>query len=214
VVDGAGTVIPGLYAAGECACVSVHGANRLGTNSLLDIVVFGKRGGRSAVAYAAQVDQPELPAGAEGDVRERIERLKSSTGGEKVAAVRGSLQEQMQQHALVFRTEDGLASLLGALEELQDRYAAATIDDKGEVFNFDLTEALELGYLLDLAESLAVSARARTESRGAHFRSDHPTRDDAHWMRHTLVSRGDDGTVTIDYKPVVLGDYVPMERKY
>jgi len=214
VIDDAGTVLGGLFAAGECACVSVHGANRLGTNSLLDIVVFGKRGGRAIVEYVAGVDVPEVADDVEGDVRSRIERLKSSTGGEKAGAIRSALQERMQQDALVFRTDEGLGSLLGIIDGLQERYRAVTIDDKGAVFNTDLCETLELGYLLDLAESLVVSARARTESRGAHFRQDHPSRDDAHWMRHSLVRRAEDGSVTVGYKPVIGGAYLPMERKY
>jgi succinate dehydrogenase / fumarate reductase flavoprotein subunit len=214
VLDAHKTVAPGLYAAGECACVSVHGANRLGTNSLLDIVVFGRRGGRAMAEFVATVDLPEVPADAEDDVRGRIERLKSSAGGEKVHAVRGALQEEMTTKAFVFRTEESLSSALATIESLKDAYAKVAIDDKGRIFNYDLTEALELGYLLDLAEALVVSAQARTESRGAHFRDDHPRRDDVRWMRHTLASRNDDGTVILSYKPVVGGRYEPMERKY
>ncbi len=214
VVDAVGTVVPGLYAAGECACVSVHGANRLGTNSLLDIVVFGRRGGRTMAAFAAEADQPELPDDAEGDVRRRIEALTTSSGGERVAVVRRELQEQMMLEASVFRTEESLAAVSRTLGDLRARYADVRIDDKGAVFNYDLTEGLELGYLLDLAEALVVSARARTESRGAHFRDDHPTRDDATWMRHTLASRHPDGSVQLSYKPVDGGLYQPMERKY
>ncbi|MDP8954936.1 MAG: succinate dehydrogenase flavoprotein subunit [Actinomycetota bacterium] len=214
VVDAVGTVVPGLYAAGECACVSVHGANRLGTNSLLDIVVFGRRGGRTMAAFAAEADQPELPDDAEGDVRRRIEALTTSSGGERVAVVRRELQEQMMLEASVFRTEESLAAVSRTLGDLRARYADVRIDDKGAVFNYDLTEGLELGYLLDLAEALVVSARARTESRGAHFRDDHPTRDDATWMRHTLASRHPDGSVRLSYKPVDGGLYQPMERKY
>ncbi|HUR24296.1 MAG TPA: succinate dehydrogenase flavoprotein subunit [Acidimicrobiales bacterium] len=214
VVDAAGTVVPGLYAAGECACVSVHGANRLGTNSLLDIVVFGRRGGRAMVDFVAGVDQPEVPAGVEDDVRTRVEAMIGGSGGEKVARVRADLQAAMTEKAFVYRTDESLAAMGAALGELHDRYAGVVIDDKGPTFNYDLTEALELGYLIDLAEALVVSARARTESRGAHFRDDHPLRDDANWMRHTLAARLPDGTVELSYKPVVAGDYLPMERKY
>ncbi|MDP9419196.1 MAG: succinate dehydrogenase flavoprotein subunit [Actinomycetota bacterium] len=214
VIDAAGTTVPGLYAAGECACVSVHGANRLGTNSLLDIVVFGRRGGRAMAAFVADASQPDLPADAGGDVRRRIEALKASSGSERVAVVRHQLQEHMMLEASVFRTEESLAKVAGHLGELRARYGDAVIDDKGAVFNYDLTEALELGYLLDLAETLVVSARARTESRGAHFRDDHPSRDDANWMRHTLAHREADGSVRLSYKPVDGGLYEPMERKY
>jgi len=214
VVDPAGTVFPGLYAAGECACVSVHGANRLGTNSLLDIVVFGKRGGRAMVDFAQGVDLPDLPAGVEDHVRADIERMKAGTGDEKVAWVRADLQAEMTTRAFVYRSEDSLASALDEITTLRERYQRVSIDDKGPTFNYDLTEALELGYLLELAEAVVASAWARTESRGAHFRTDHPTRDDANWMKHTLVTRRSDGTFELSYKPVVSGSYLPMERKY
>jgi succinate dehydrogenase / fumarate reductase flavoprotein subunit len=214
VIDADGTTVPGLYAAGECACVSVHGANRLGTNSLLDIVVFGRRGGRAMVDFVAGAEQPALPDGMADDVRTRIEAMKSGTGGEKVARVRADLQARMMATASVFRTEESLSEMAEALGELRARYRTVSIDDTGSVFNSDLTEALELGYLLDLAEALVVSARARTESRGAHFRDDHPKRDDVEWMRHSLARRDDDGTVRLSYKPVDGGLYQPMERKY
>jgi len=214
VLDAAGTVVKGLYAAGECACVSVHGANRLGTNSLLDIVVFGKRGGAAMADYVRSSDMPEPMKGAADDVRARIDQLKSATGGENVADLRGKLQDEMQAKASVFRTGESLRSCLQAVRELQTAYTKIAIDDKGSVFNYDLVEALELGYLLELAETLVVSAEARTESRGAHSRDDFPNRDDIGWMKHTLASRSEDGTVTLDYKPVVGGAYEPMERKY
>ncbi|HVM01682.1 MAG TPA: succinate dehydrogenase flavoprotein subunit [Acidimicrobiales bacterium] len=214
VTDAAGTVAPGLYAAGECACVSVHGANRLGTNSLLDIVVFGKRGGDAMAAFAASADLPPVPADAADDVVGRIDAVKSGGGPEKVAAVRADLQASMTEKAFVYRSEESLAGALRDLDDLRARYRQVTIDDKGPTFNYDLTEALELGYLLDLAEATVASARARTESRGAHFRTDHPLREDGHWARHTLAARGEDGTVTLSYKPVVPGRYLPMERKY
>jgi succinate dehydrogenase / fumarate reductase flavoprotein subunit len=207
-------VVPGLYAAGECACVSVHGANRLGTNSLLDIVVFGKRGGRAMAEFARTAPMPEPPKGAEEPTRQHIERVLVAKGGEKVGAIREVLQEEMMDKASVFRTEESLGSVLGTLGELKERYERVSIDDKGAVFNYDLTEALELGYLLELAEGLVVSARARTESRGGHFRDDHPMRDDAAWMKHTLAYRGDDGSVRLEYKDVEGDKYLPMERKY
>jgi len=214
VIDAQGTVVEGLYAAGECACVSVHGGNRLGTNSLLDIVVFGKRGGRAMADYVLSTDMPEPPKGAEADVAARIEQLKAASGGEKVHDLRTRLQDEMQAKASVFRTGESLTSCIRTVRDLQAAYDKIAIDDKGSVFNYDLVEALELGYLLELAEGLAVSAEARTESRGAHSRDDHPTRDDAGWMKHTLAHRGADGTVSLDYKPVIGGAYQPMERKY
>src|SRR5207249_1880707 len=205
---------PGLYAAGECACVSVHGSNRLGTNSLLDIVVFGRRGGRAMAEFAAANGFAEVPPRPEDEVRGRIERLKASTGEAKAGAIRVDLQEHMMDKASVFRDERSLTEMSRVLDDLKDRFQHLSIDDKGEVFNFDLTEALELGYLLDLAESLVVSALARTESRGAHAREDHPLRDDANWMKHTLAFRESDGSIRLDYKPVEGGKYLPMERKY
>jgi len=214
VVDADNTVLPGLYAAGECACVSVHGANRLGTNSLLDIVVFGRRGGAAMAKFVNEVDHADLPKGVEGETRGVIERLKSGTGGENVADIRGRLQEDMMDKASVFRTDESLRSVLETVRSLRERYQRASIQDKGEIFNYDLTEAIELGFLIDLAETLVVSALARTESRGGHFRDDFPTRDDATWMRHSLAFRTDEGGVRLDYKPVVGGKYEPMERKY
>jgi succinate dehydrogenase / fumarate reductase flavoprotein subunit len=214
VVDAQNTVFPGLYAAGECACVSVHGANRLGTNSLLDIVVFGRRGGKSMADYVQSASFVDVPKGVEDPVRGRIERLKASTAGEKVGAIREHLQEEMTDKASVFRTEETLSAVLGTVQECKERFEQVTIDDKGDVFNYDLTEALELGYLIDLAEALVIGARARTESRGGHFRDDHPLREDEHWLKHTLATREENGTVRLDYKPVEMGPYIPMERKY
>ena len=214
VVDADNTVLPGLYAAGECACVSVHGANRLGTNSLLDIVVFGRRGGAAMAEFVHAVDHAPVPKGVEEETRGLIERMKVGGGGENVDDLRGILQEEMMDKASVFRTDESLRSMLQILGELKDRYQKVSIQDKGEVFNYDLTEAIELGFLIDLADSLVVAARARTESRGGHFRDDHPTRDDTTWMRHSLAYRQPDGSVRLDYKPVVGGKYEPMERKY
>ncbi|MCU1346437.1 MAG: succinate dehydrogenase or fumarate reductase, flavoprotein subunit [Acidimicrobiia bacterium] len=209
-----GEVIPGLYAAGECACVSVHGANRLGTNSLLDIVVFGKRGGRAMAEFVKTIDMPEVPAGATDFVRNEIERMKAGTGTENVADIRTVLQEEMMDKASVFRTEESLKSVENTVKELRQRYANVSIQDKGNIFNYDLTEALELGYLLEMAECLVVSARARTESRGAHMREDHPLRDDANFMKHTFAYREPDGSIRLEYRPVEGDKYIPMERKY
>ncbi len=214
VIDGEGTIVPGLYAAGECACVSVHGANRLGTNSLLDIVVFGRRGGRAMADYVASVDHPTIGRGAEEPVKARIEELKAGSGTEKVAEIRSTLQEAMTRDASVVRTEESLLDSLATIGDLKKRYTQIKIDDKSDVFNYDLTEALELGHLLDLAHGLVVGALARKESRGAHWRDDFPTRDDKNWMKHTLAHLEDDGSIRLDYKPVIGGKYEPMERKY
>ncbi|MGA5080362.1 succinate dehydrogenase flavoprotein subunit [Streptomyces griseoincarnatus] len=212
------TVVPGLYAAGEVACVSVHGANRLGTNSLLDINVFGKRAGIAAAEYAQTADFVELPEDPESLVVGQIERLRSSTGNERVAELRRELQETMDANVMVFRTEQTIKTAVEKIAELRERYRNVAIQDKGKRFNTDLLEAVELGNLLDLAEVMAVSALARKESRGGHYREDYPNRDDVNFMRHTMAYRevGADGTETVrlDYKPVVQTRYQPMERKY
>lgn len=212
------TVVPGLYAAGEVACVSVHGANRLGTNSLLDINVFGKRAGIAAAEYSQSADFVELPENPAQFVRDQVERLRTSTGTERVATLRKELQETMDANVMVFRTEQTIKTAVEKITELRERYKNVAIQDKGKRFNTDLLEAIELGNLLDLAEVMAVSALARKESRGGHYREDYPNRDDVNFMRHTMAYRevGDDGTesVRLDYKPVVQTRYQPMERKY
>ncbi|GHB43671.1 succinate dehydrogenase flavoprotein subunit [Streptomyces viridiviolaceus] len=212
------TVVPGLYAAGEVACVSVHGANRLGTNSLLDINVFGKRAGIAAAEYAQKADFVPLPEDPESLVVGQIERLRTSTGNERVAELRRELQETMDANVMVFRTEQTIKTAVEKIAELRERYKNVAIQDKGRRFNTDLLEAVELGNLLDLAEVMAVSALARKESRGGHYREDYPNRDDVNFMRHTMAYRevGDDGTesIRLDYKPVVQTRYQPMERKY
>ncbi|WRZ91040.1 succinate dehydrogenase flavoprotein subunit [Streptomyces sp. NBC_01007] len=212
------TVVPGLYAAGEVACVSVHGANRLGTNSLLDINVFGRRAGIAAAEYSAKSGYIELPEDPASQVVAQVERLRNSTGTERVAAIRLELQECMDANVMVFRTEQTIKTAVEKIAELRERYLNVSIQDKGRRFNTDLLEAVELGNLLDLAEVMAVSALARKESRGGHYREDYPTRDDINFMRHTMAYRevGDDGTesIRLDYKPVVQTRYQPMERKY
>ncbi|MDQ6727620.1 MAG: succinate dehydrogenase flavoprotein subunit [Actinomycetota bacterium] len=214
ILDAHGTVAPGLYAAGECACVSVHGANRLGTNSLLDIVVFGRRGGAAMAAYVQGREPVGLAEGAEGAVRRSIEALHASSGTERVADIRALLQEEMTLNASVFRTNESLRSVSDTIDGLRERYRSIAVQDAGERFNYELSEALELGYLLDVAQALVTAALARTESRGGHFRDDHPLRDDANWMRHSLAYREAGGGIRLEYKPVVAGPYLPMERKY
>jgi succinate dehydrogenase / fumarate reductase flavoprotein subunit len=214
------TVIPGLYAAGECACVSVHGANRLGTNSLLDINVFGKRAGQYSVEYAKTAKQVPLPEDAAHDVLAMIEKVRKSKGKEKIAQLRKELQDSMDKNAQVFRTEETLQEALDKIHELRKRYETIAIQDQGKRFNTDLLEAIELGFLLDLAEVTVVACRERRESRGAHLREDFPNRDDKKFMVHSMVYKSDKtdkktGTnMKIDWKPVVITNYQPMERKY
>jgi succinate dehydrogenase / fumarate reductase flavoprotein subunit len=207
-------VVPGLYAAGECACVSVHGANRLGTNSLLDIVVFGRRGGADMARFAKEADLPPVTDHPDGDAAGELRRLLGTSGNESVADIRAEMQEQMFDLAGVVRLEDGMRKLQDLIGSLRERYARVVVQDKGRVYNTDLMEAWELGALLDCAETLVAAAIARDESRGGHYREDHPLRDDANWLKHSLSYREPDGSVRLEYKPVKMGPYVPMERKY
>jgi succinate dehydrogenase / fumarate reductase, flavoprotein subunit len=208
------TPVPGLYAAGECACVSVHGANRLGTNSLLDIVVFGRRGGAHMAEYAKGSEHPTIPDNPEQHTVTMLESLLTGTGGDSVADIRAELQEQMFDLAGVVRREDGLRKMQAILGNLRERYGRVVVMDKGKVYNTDITEAVELAFLLDCADTLVAAALDRDESRGAHYREDHPLRDDEHWLKHSLAYREPDGTVRLEYKDVKLGPYIPMERKY
>ena len=209
--------VPGLYAAGECACVSVHGANRLGTNSLLDINVFGRRAGLAASAYAENHDFVELPPQPEAMVVSWVANVLSEHGNERVADIRGALQQSMDNNAAVFRTEETLKQALKDIHSLKERYSRITVHDKGKRFNSDLLEAIELGFLLELAEVTVVGALNRKESRGGHAREDYPNRDDTNYMRHTMAYK--QGTelssdIRLDFKPVVQTRYEPKERKY
>ena len=214
------TVIPGLYAAGECACVSVHGANRLGTNSLLDINVFGKRAGQYSVEYARTATQVPMPENAADDVIAMIAKVRKAKGKEKIAQLRKELQETMDKNAQVFRTEETLNEALEKVQELRKRYENISIQDQGKRFNTDLLEAIELGFLLDLAEVTVIACRERRESRGAHLREDYTERDDKKFMVHSMVYKQEKtekntGTnMRIGWKPVVVTNYQPMERKY
>jgi succinate dehydrogenase / fumarate reductase flavoprotein subunit len=214
VMDEEEEVVHGLYAAGECACVSVHGANRLGTNSLLDIVVFGRRGGLDMARYAKEADRPPLPDSPEADARQELERLLASTGSDSVADIRAQLQEAMFDLAGVVRVEEGLRKMSELLGGLRERLGRAVVQDKGSVYNTELMEAWELGALLDCADTLVAASLARDESRGGHFREDHPLREDNRWLRHSLAYREPDTSVRLGYKPVKMGPYEPMERKY
>ncbi|MFE4516145.1 succinate dehydrogenase flavoprotein subunit [Kitasatospora sp. NPDC056783] len=211
-------VVPGLYAAGEVACVSVHGANRLGTNSLLDINVFGRRAGIAAADFANANDFVALPDNPEEKVQALIDGLRESTGTESVGQIRKDLQESMDTNAMVYRTGATLKQAIEDVAALKERYKNVSIQDKGFRYNTDLLEAVELGNLLDLAEVLVVSALAREESRGGHYREDFPTRDDVKFMQHTMayqeVAADGSTSIRLDYKPVVTTRYQPMERKY
>ncbi|MGW2377140.1 MULTISPECIES: succinate dehydrogenase flavoprotein subunit [Kitasatospora] len=211
-------VVPGLYAAGEVACVSVHGANRLGTNSLLDINVFGRRAGIAAADYANANEFVPLPENPEELVQNMVEKLREATGTESVGQIRKELQETMDANAMVYRTGATLKQAVEDIAALKERYKNVSIQDKGFRYNTDLLEAIELGNLLDLAEVLAVSALAREESRGGHYREDFPTRDDVKFMQHTMayqeVAADGSTSIRLDYKPVVTTRYQPMERKY
>ncbi|MFI2362713.1 succinate dehydrogenase flavoprotein subunit [Promicromonospora sp. NPDC019610] len=229
-------VVKGLYAAGEVACVSVHGSNRLGTNSLLDINVFGKRSGRAAAAYAKTATFHDLPEDPTVRVVEQLDEMRNRPDGERVADIRKALQDTMDLNAQVFRTGDSLNAALADIRELQKRYRNASVQDKGKLFNTDLLEAIELGFLLDIAEVTVVAAINRKESRGGHYREDFPNRDDANYMLHTMAYRRptaasdqaeghvegyfdhveefDGYKVVLGSKPVVQTRYEPMERKY
>ncbi len=213
LIDEKNTVMPGLYAAGECACVSVHGANRLGTNSLLDIVVFGKESGLQAAEYAAQCDYVPLPKKPDADVRRRLDKLFKGKGSENAATLRREMQEVMFAGVGVFRTEKGMQEALEKVRELKQRFARVRVGDLGKVFNTDVLEAWELGCLLDIAEVTTASALARRESRGAHAREDYPERVDDNWMKHSLAFLGPEG-ISLRYKPVTVTRFKPMKRVY
>ena len=213
VIDEKSTPLPGFYAAGEVACVSVHGANRLGTNSLVDILVFGRRGGRHAAKFIKENDWAPLPAKADEPARALIRELKNSRGTERPADIRDALQDEMMEKASVFRDAKGLTAMREKLRELRARYRQARVEDQSACYNTELLEVIELGALLDLAEVLVESALVRQESRGAHFREDFPKRDDPNWLKHTLAYKGEKG-IDFRYKPVTITKFEPKERKY
>ena len=213
VIDEKNTIMPGFYAAGEVACVSVHGANRLGTNSLLDIVVFGKQAGKKAAEYSKNNKYPSFPDDAKENTQKQVDHILNSDGSESAADIGKEMKSVMMDHVGVFRTEEGMAKAVEKIRELKERYQKVGVTDKGKVFNTELLNVWELGCLLDSAEITAVSALARKESRGAHAREDYPKRDDKTWLKHTLAWMNDDG-IKLGYKDVQLGKYEPKERVY
>jgi succinate dehydrogenase / fumarate reductase flavoprotein subunit len=214
--DRKNTKVPGLYAAGEAACVSVHGANRLGTNSLLDLIVFGRRGGKAIARFIKDSAFAPLPNDAADRTVTTLDRIMNSRGKERVGTLRTELQEKMMEKVGIFRNEKDLKEMASEIRSLRDRYQEIAIDDKGKVFNTDLMEAVELGNLIDTAEPIIYGALTRTESRGAHSREDFPTRDDKKWLKHTLTYRasGKTNQPKIDFKPVSITRFQPKERKY
>jgi succinate dehydrogenase / fumarate reductase flavoprotein subunit len=215
VIDEKNTVLPGLYAAGECACVSVHGANRLGTNSLLDILVFGRRAGRAMTEDVRDANGalPEVSATAAEPVRGELEAVRTRPRGENAQHIRMELADAMMDDCGVFRTAASLSDMTRKLRDLRARYANVGVKDSGRIFNTELLEAREVGYLLDCAEATVAAALARTESRGGHFREDFPERNDADWLKHSLAYRAEGGP-DLKYKPVTITKFQPKPRTY
>lgn len=213
VIDDKNTILPGLFAAGECACVSVHGGNRLGCNSLLDIVVFGKHAGLRAAEYANGADFQPLPSDPTGFAREQFDRLRNGDGKEKVFQLGEEMKKEMFANMGVFRTHETMTHALNKIKELQERVKHVHVSDTGKIFNTELFNAWELTNLLDLAEVTTTSALARQESRGGHAREDFPKRDDANWLKHTLAWMKN-GNVSLGYKPVTITKFQPKERTY
>jgi fumarate reductase flavoprotein subunit len=214
----AATPLPGLFAAGECACVSINGANRLGSNSLTELLVFGRRAALSAMEYLASDPAPgnaqAVEARAEA-ARTRVRALfQKSGGGESIAGLRKEMMHTLEQHAGIYRSGEGLAEACATLANLRRRYANIELHDKTNVYNTDLLQALELGSMLDCAEAVAVSARERRESRGAHQRLDFPERDDRGYLRHTLAFYAGESAPRIDYHDVVITKSQPGVRDY
>lgn len=207
------TTVPGLYAAGECACVSVHGANRLGTNSLLDLVVFGKHAGLKAAEYSNKIDFTPLPAEPTVKIAQEFEKLRAGNGKETTFKIAKDLKRVMFDFVGIYRNENDMLKAIEAVRELQARFDHIKIDDTGKIFNTDLINAWELKNMLEIAEVVALSAVNRKESRGGHSREDYPKRDDKEWLKHTFITKKD-GKLSIEYKPVTITKYQPKERVY
>ena len=211
------TPLPGLYAAGECACVSINGANRLGSNSLTELLVFGARAGRAAAAFASTQKEPGPPVLARAhDEQRRIEEIlrRPSGGPERIAPLREEMQKTLEESAGIYRTGARLQEAAGRLRQLQERFRRVSLDDRSLTFNTELLAALELGFMLDVAETIVASALARPESRGSHQRTDHPARDDKNFLSHSLASRAADGAPRIQYLPVTITRWPPGQRVY
>ena len=209
------TNVPGLYAAGEVACVSVHGGNRLGANSLLDTLIFGRRAGEHAAARAKGMPMPSTPGSKLADVEARIVAIIARpSGGRRIAAIKDELGTTMNRYCAVFRDADGLAEAHEIIRRLKEEAPKASIDDRGSVFNQDVIAAIELGYMLDVAEGILVAAQERKESRGAQFRTDFPERNDAQWLKHIDVSVNGGDVPKVEFSPVTITRWQPQERTY
>ena len=213
VIDDQGTVLPGLFAAGEVACVSVHGANRLGTNSLLDLITFGKHAGLKSAEFSQGAPLQPLPADAEDFSRQQMTRLLENSGKERLTDIAHEMKTIMFDNVGIFRTGPAMQQALEKVRELKERFQHVSVEDHGKIFNTNVLNTWEIGNLLDLAEIVTMCAINRTESRGAHSREDFPKRDDAQWLKHTLVW-AKDGKLELGYKPVVITKYQPKERVY
>ena len=212
-VNGA-TSIPGLYAAGECACVSVHGGNRLGANSLLDTIIFGRRSGEAAAQYSLQAPDKRLSENILKQEEKRLSDIQArKDNGDTPAKIRLEMGEAMNQYVAVFRTQEGIEEAAKVLENLKERYKTVPVQDKGRIFNTNLLATLELGFMLDCAETIVAGALERKESRGAHTRLDYPNRDDENWMKHILLSHTPEGP-KMEYQEVKVTEWEPMERTY
>jgi succinate dehydrogenase / fumarate reductase flavoprotein subunit len=213
-VNGA-TPIPGLYAAGEVACVSVHGGNRLGANSLLDTLIFGRRAGEHAARRAAGMPMPTVPDGELGEEEAVIARIlaRPSGAGRRISEIKQELGETMNKYVAVYRDEEGLTTALDTVRRLREESDGAHIDDRGTVFNQDVLGALELSYMIDCAEAIVVAAIERKESRGAQFRTDYPERNDEEWLKHIDITAGADGP-EIGYSEVTITQWQPEVRTY
>ena len=209
------TTIPGLYAAGEVACVSVHGGNRLGANSLLDTLVFGRRSGEHAARKAAEMAVPSASnswlSDAESDIAAILDR---PAGGRRIGAIKNELGETMNEYVAVFRDAEGLAKALEIVQRLKEEAGKAPIDDRGTIFNQDVIAHIELGYMLDVAETIVIASQERKESRGAQYRLDFPERDDERWLKHIDISLNGGERPQVSYSAVTITRWEPEERTY
>jgi succinate dehydrogenase / fumarate reductase flavoprotein subunit len=214
ILDETNATVPGLYAAGECACVSVHGANRLGTNSLLDLVVFGKHAGLRAAEFAKTASFQPLPADPTDFANSQFVRIRKADAKDNAFDIATTMKKVMFDKMGIFRSGNGMEDALKVVRELKDRYKHVSVTDTGKIFNMELINVWELGNLLDLAEAITVCAIARTESRGGHSREDYPDRDDKNWLKHSMAWVRDSGKIDLKYKPVVITKYEPRVRTY